>query len=330
MKTVKVLGTGCANCKTTLKLIEEAAKSKGLEVQLDKVEDIAAIMSYGVMSTPGVVGDCKMVLQQMLEAMGSRVDGARYAAWRKKLADGDAAKRAAGGPPPAKDGEPIHPLQLCEEVKDFMQRDAIRVVDGQEILNYGRHSMPTFAPGHRLNSGPFGTMGVGLPFGLGAKVAKPDAQVIVVHGDGETLWTLTHARDFAPGFVGLMGNPAAIGETFHITSDFVYTWNQIHRMIADGLGVEAKLVHVPSEVIANVLPPRGPGLLGDKAHCLLFDNTKLKRLVPDFAPRIPFQEGVRMSVAWYEAHPEKKVSDQAIEAEVETVLKGWRAMMERV
>ena len=82
------------------------------------------------------------------------------------------------------DAEPIHPLRLCEEIKNFMQRDAILVVDGQEILNYGRQSMRTFAPGHRLNSGPFGTMGVGLPFGLGAKVAKPDKQVIVVHGDG--------------------------------------------------------------------------------------------------------------------------------------------------
>jgi thiamine pyrophosphate-dependent acetolactate synthase large subunit-like protein len=82
------------------------------------------------------------------------------------------------------DEVPIHPLRLCDEIKNFMERDAILVVDGQEILNYGRQSMPTFTPGHRLNSGPFGTMGVGLPFGIGAKLAKPDKQVIVVHGDG--------------------------------------------------------------------------------------------------------------------------------------------------
>jgi thiamine pyrophosphate-dependent acetolactate synthase large subunit-like protein len=132
----------------------------------------------------GIVGDCKMVLQQTLEAMGSRVDAKRFAAWRKKLADGDAAKRAAAADEIPKDGGAVHPLQLCDEVKNFMQRDAILVVDGQEILNFGRQSMPTFAPGHRLNSGPFGTMGVGLPFGLGAKVARPDKQVIVVHGDG--------------------------------------------------------------------------------------------------------------------------------------------------
>ena len=132
----------------------------------------------------GIVGDCKMILQQMLEGMGGRVDSERFVPWRKMLADGEVAKRSKGGRDPAMDAEPIHPLRLCEEIKNFMQRDAILVVDGQEILNYGRQSMPTFAPGHRLNSGPFGTMGVGLPFGLGAKVAKPDKQVIVVHGDG--------------------------------------------------------------------------------------------------------------------------------------------------
>ncbi len=82
------------------------------------------------------------------------------------------------------DAEPIHPLRLCKEVRDFLPRDGILVVDGQEILNYGRQSIPTYTPGHRLNSGPFGTMGVGVPFGLGAKAAKPDKPVLVLHGDG--------------------------------------------------------------------------------------------------------------------------------------------------
>ncbi len=132
----------------------------------------------------GIVGDCKMVLTQLLADIDKRVSAERFAPWRKKLADGEAAKRAAPGANKPMDDTPIHPLRLCDEIKNFMQRDAILVVDGQEILNFGRQSMPTFAPGHRLNSGPFGTMGVGLPFGLGAKVAKPDKQVIVVHGDG--------------------------------------------------------------------------------------------------------------------------------------------------
>ncbi len=131
-----------------------------------------------------IVGDCKMVLQQVLAALDRTVTPDRLDPWRRKLADGEATKRAAPGANKPADGDPIHPLRLCEEVASFMQRDAILVVDGQEILNYGRQSMPTFSPGHRLNSGPFGTMGVGLPFGLGAKIAKPDKQVIVVHGDG--------------------------------------------------------------------------------------------------------------------------------------------------
>jgi len=131
----------------------------------------------------GIVGDCKMVLGQIIRALDGG-DRDRYAPWRDKLAQREAEKRATPGANKTFDELPIHPLRLCEEIKNFMQRDAILVVDGQEILNYGRQSMPTYVPGHRLNSGPFGTMGVGLPFGLGAKLAKPDKQVIVVHGDG--------------------------------------------------------------------------------------------------------------------------------------------------
>jgi len=131
-----------------------------------------------------IVGDCKAVLGQLLQAIPGRVSADKYAGWRKQLADGEAAKRAgAGANKYAEDGD-IHPVRMLEAVRDFMQRDAILCVDGQETLNYGRQTMSTFAPGHRLNSGPFGTMGVGLPFGVGAKVACPDKQVIVVHGDG--------------------------------------------------------------------------------------------------------------------------------------------------
>src|ERR1035437_8590721 len=131
-----------------------------------------------------IVGDCKMVLQQLLDGIKGKVNPDRYKAWRQKLADGEAAKRAgAGANKYAEDGD-IHPVRLLEEIRDFADRDAILCVDGQETLNFGRQTMSTFAPGHRLNSGPFGCMGVGLPFGGGAKVAKPDKQVIVVHGDG--------------------------------------------------------------------------------------------------------------------------------------------------
>jgi len=131
-----------------------------------------------------IVGDCKAVLGQLLQGIKGRITPDKYSAWRKQLADGEAAKRAsAGANKYAEDGD-IHPVRMLEAVRDFANRDAILCVDGQETLNFGRLTMPTFSPGHRLNSGPFGTMGVGLPFGVGAKVACPDKQVIVVHGDG--------------------------------------------------------------------------------------------------------------------------------------------------
>ncbi|HEV2336022.1 MAG TPA: thiamine pyrophosphate-binding protein, partial [Stellaceae bacterium] len=129
-----------------------------------------------------VVGDCKSVLTQLCEAIDGKT-AERFRGWRQTLADGEAAKRTRPGGNYPTDGD-IHPLRLCEEIKNFQRRDAILCVDGQEILNYGRQSIPTFTPGHRLNSGPFGTMGVGLPFAIGAKAAKPGTQVICLHGDG--------------------------------------------------------------------------------------------------------------------------------------------------
>jgi len=155
------------------------AKATIARIDIDPEEIATAARNVDI----PIVGDCKMVLQQVLDRL-DKVSADRFAPWRKKLADGEAAKRAKPGANRLDDGGDIHPLRLCEEISNFMQRDAILVVDGQEILNFGRQSMPTFAPGHRLNSGPFGCMGVGLPFALGAKVAKPNTQVICAHGDG--------------------------------------------------------------------------------------------------------------------------------------------------
>jgi thiamine pyrophosphate-dependent acetolactate synthase large subunit-like protein len=132
----------------------------------------------------GIVGDARAVLRQLLDAAAGRVDAKRFSAWREHLSQVELSKRAGAEAAMSTDARPIHPLRLCKEVRDFLDRDAILVVDGQEILNYGRQSIPTFVARHRLNSGVFGTMGVGLPFGLGAKLAKPDKQVLVLHGDG--------------------------------------------------------------------------------------------------------------------------------------------------
>ena len=157
------------------------AAAKIARIDIDPTEIATAARKVDI----GIVGDCRMVLNQLLAGLGkAKVSADLYKDWRKSLADGAEAKlKAPGANKYVEDGD-IHPLRLCEEITNFMKRDAILVVDGQEILNYGRQSMPTFSPGHRLNSGPFGTMGVGLPFALGAKLAKPDKQVVCVHGDG--------------------------------------------------------------------------------------------------------------------------------------------------
>jgi nucleoside-diphosphate-sugar epimerase len=142
------------------------------------------------------------------------------------------------------------------------------------------------------------------------KAGKP----IVVHGDGSSLWTLTHHTDFARGFVGLLGHPGSIGEAFHITADFYQTWDQIAHELARALGVEARIVHVPSETIAAHDPQLGAGLLGDKTHSMIFDNSKVKRLVPDFQCRIPFSRGADEIIAWHEADPARQTFDPAFDA----------------
>jgi acetolactate synthase-1/2/3 large subunit len=131
-----------------------------------------------------IAGDARAVLDQLRAEAEGKISPKRYAAWTGKLRTLDAEKGAEQDKAMSREETPIHPLRLCKEIRDFMRRDSILVVDGQEILNFGRQAIPTYVAGHRLNSGAFGTMGVGLPFGVGAKVAKPDAQVLVLHGDG--------------------------------------------------------------------------------------------------------------------------------------------------
>jgi len=131
-----------------------------------------------------IAGDARAVLEQLRAEAEGKLNPGKYASWTGKLRTLDAEKGSEQDKAMSRDELPMHPLRLCKEVRDFLKRDAILVVDGQEILNFGRQAIPTYTPGHRLNSGAFGTMGVGLPYGLGAKVAKPDTQVLVLHGDG--------------------------------------------------------------------------------------------------------------------------------------------------
>ena len=143
---------------------------------------------------------------------------------------------------------------------------------------------------------------------------------VIVHGDGTSLWTLTHHRDFAVGFVGLLGRPAVIGEAVQITGDEWLTWNQIFELVAGAAGVQAQLVHVPSEIIAAFAPNWGAGLLGDKAHSVVFDNTKIKRLVPEFRATIPYARGVREVLAWYDGDPARQVVDEALDQLMDEII----------
>jgi nucleoside-diphosphate-sugar epimerase len=133
---------------------------------------------------------------------------------------------------------------------------------------------------------------------------------VLVHGDGTSLWTLTHHTDFAKGFIGLLGEPRAIGEAFHITSDEVLTWNQIYEDLARAAGAEPRLVHIPSELIAAFDPDWGASLLGDKSHSMIFDNSKIKRIVPDFVATIPFARGAEEIIAWYAEDLARQEVDQ--------------------
>lgn len=129
---------------------------------------------------------------------------------------------------------------------------------------------------------------------------------IVVHGDGTSLWVLTHSEDFAKGFVGLLGNIHAIGHAFHITSDELLTWNQIYEIIADIVGMKANLIHIPSDFIMKYDSETGAGLWGDKAYSVIFDNTKIKTFVPEFKATIPFTEGIKKVLNWFDEDETRK------------------------
>ena len=132
---------------------------------------------------------------------------------------------------------------------------------------------------------------------------------VIVPGDGTSLWVLTHNSDFAKGLVGLLGNEQAIGHAFHITSDEVLTWNQIYKTVGAAIGVEPKLVHIPSDFIVACLPDKEGSLLGDKSLSVVFDNTKIKRFVPDYCATTTFAQGIRKSLAWFDADPVRKRID---------------------
>lgn len=141
---------------------------------------------------------------------------------------------------------------------------------------------------------------------------------LIVHGDGTSVWTVTHSRDFARGFAGLIGQERAIGEAFHITADELLTWNQIYQLAAQAVGIEPRLVHIPSDWICRHEPRFTGTLLGDKSWSAIFDNSKLKSVVPDFQAAIPFREGIQRTVDWFLEDPARL----AVDVEVDRAMDG--------
>lgn len=146
---------------------------------------------------------------------------------------------------------------------------------------------------------------------------------VIIHGDGTSLWTLTHATDFANGFNGLMGNQRAIGHAVHITSDEVLTWNQIYEAVAAAVGVKLNAVHIPTDFISSVIPGEKDGLWGDKSHSAIFDNSKIKSLVPDFVASIPFYQGIRKTLVWFEEKEDRMVINPETNSMMDKIIKTY-------
>ncbi len=183
-------------------------------------------------------------------------------------------------------------------------------------------------PSHTYGTGWIPTAWTSSDFTVAARMLA--GREVPVHGDGQSLWTLTHARDFAAGLVGLLGNPAAVGESVLVTGDEVLSWEAIHRTLAAALGVEPRIVHVPSDFIAAVDPEMGQHFLGDKAWSAVFDCSKLKRLVPGFRTTVPFHAGLRESVDWFMADPARRTVNARVDAVIDLVLERWKRGMDAV
>ncbi len=137
---------------------------------------------------------------------------------------------------------------------------------------------------------------------------------VIVPGDGSSLWVITHNTDLAKGLVGLLAHPQATGHAFHITSDEVMTWNQFYRITGAAAGMEPELVHIASDFIGACIPESLGGLLGDKAVSVVFDNSKIKRFVPDYCATVPFAQGIRQTIDWFDADPARRQIDEEANA----------------
>lgn len=228
-------------------------------------------------------------------------------------------------------GKPVlmTPIDESTQLHNRFTEYSRKKLDAEHVLNraYAEQAFPVtiVRPSHTYDDANPPLPGGWTVF---ERIARGDE--MVVHGDGTSLWTLTHAEDFAQGLVGLLGNPRAIGEAFHITGDETYTWDQIYTLIADALEVEARLVHIPSEMISVAAPDWfwSELLTGDLTHSAVFDNSKLRRFVPGFNPRLTFHRAVLRMVQWRQANPETTQADAATDAIFDRLVEGYHKASE--
>lgn len=147
---------------------------------------------------------------------------------------------------------------------------------------------------------------------------------VIVHNDGNSLWTMTHSSDFARGFFGLIGNKSAINESFHITSDEVITWNRIFELLADAVGVEPNLIHIPAEFICSIDESKIGTLFGDKVYDTLFDNSKIKIFVPDYNAVIPFKSGIKQTINWFEESIHRRIINNLTNVNIDKIISAFQ------
>jgi nucleoside-diphosphate-sugar epimerase len=212
----------------------------------------------------------------------------------------------------------LHPLTEAVPIENPVSPYARRKIACEQRLAHARLPVTIVRPSLTYDSF------IPLPLASGTQWTLVDRMLrgrpIVVHGDGCVPWTVTHSDDFAVGLVGLLGNPAAMDQAFHITGDEVLSWDEIHRLVGAAAGVRLEIVHMASEDIAALIPEKAASLLGDKSHAMIFDNTKIKTAVPDFRQRILFADGITRTLQWFRADPRRMVISAEADAEIERLL----------
>lgn len=200
----------------------------------------------------------------------------------------------------------------------------------EELLNkaYREQGFPAVIvrPSHTYETVIPAAIGSWEDFTLIERMRK--GKKVIIHGDGSSLWVMTHSRDFALGFVGLMGNQRSIGHAFHITSEEVLSWNQIYEAMAEAAGAELKAIHMASDFICDEADKLGESwmrgnLLGDKANSAIFDNSKIREFVPGYVATIPFREGIKRTVEWFDADPSRIQIDEGNNKLMDHILKAY-------